>query len=108
MDMELLIFPQNNDLTVTARFPSIASGAGLQSQFWIKNNKTTPDNDPTSLSYDASIVPDPANAGATMAQFQIPSTNTATPGALWWRVDVIDINQKRRTANSGTLLVESV
>jgi hypothetical protein len=108
MDQTSLFIPRGNDVTVTARFPDISDGTGMSSEFWVKPAKTTPDSDPSVSTYTSTVVADPDNAGATMAQFDIPSTETALAGALWWRVDVIDTLSHRRTANSGPLLVESV
>jgi hypothetical protein len=108
MDMTSLFFAQGNDIIVTASFPTISDGTGMNSEFWYKTDRTTPDNDPTSVMYEASVVPDPDNAGQTMSQFTIPATANESAGAFWWRVDLIDIESHRRTANAGPLLVESV
>jgi hypothetical protein len=108
MDMTSLFIPRGNDVVVTARFPEISDGTGMSSEFWYKPDKTTPDTDPAVLSFSATIIADPDNAGATMSKYNIPSTDTAVPGSFWWRVDVIDVAAKRRTANCGTLLVEAV
>jgi hypothetical protein len=108
MDMTALFFPQGNDVVVTAQFPGISDGTGMSSEFWYKTDKTTPDTDPTSLSFESTVIPDPENAGQTMSQFSIPATDNDEAGAFWWRVDVIDVNSHRRTASCGTLLVEAV
>jgi hypothetical protein len=108
MDMMTLFVPRGNDIVVTARFPGIADGTGMNSEFWYKNDRTTPDNDPSVITFTSPVVADPANAGSTMSQFSIPATDNAVPGAFWWRVDIMDVLNKRRTVNSGPLLVESV
>lgn len=108
MDMTALFFPQNNDVIVTAQFPTISDGTGMQAWFWYKDDRTTPDTDPSTLSFSAPVLPDPNNVGQTMSQFDIPAADNANPGVYWWRVDVIDVNSKKRTADSGPLLVEAV
>jgi hypothetical protein len=106
MNMLALFFPQNNDIVVTAKFPEITDGTGVTSEFWYKDDKTTPDSDPTSLSYQSTLVHGADNVW--YAQFNIPATDTGVPGAYWWRVDAIDTSHRRMTANCGTLLVEAV
>ena len=108
MDMVALSFPQGNDIVVTARYPEISSGAGMTAKFYTKPDKTTPDSDPSVTVYQSTVVSDPNNIGATMSQFIIPSADTQDTGAFWWRVDVADAINHKRTANQGTLLVEAV
>jgi hypothetical protein len=108
MDMTALFFPQGNDITVTAQFPGISSGTGMSSEFWYKPERETPDTDPAVTTFSSPIVADPANPGQTMATFLIPDENNSSPGAFWWRVDVLDASGNRRTADCGTLLVEAV
>ena len=64
--------------------------------------------DPAVQVYESDIVTDPDYPGQTMAQFDIPAVDTDVTGAFWWRVDCVDVLNKRRTANCGTLLVEAV
>jgi hypothetical protein len=108
MDTTSLMIPRGNDVVVTARFPEIATGTGMSSQFWYKNDKTTPDSDPSVLMVQSTVVSDPDFPGATKSTFALTAANNAATGAFWWRVDVIDTSNKRRTANCGTLLVEAV
>lgn len=108
MDMTTLFFPQGNDIIVTARFPEIPDGTGLSSRFLRKPDKTTPDSDPAVKMYTSTIISDTGNPGQTMSQYNIPAADNGVPGAQWWRVDVIDAANKKRTANSGPLLVEAV
>jgi hypothetical protein len=108
MDMLALFFPQNNDVVVTAQFPDISDGTGMSSEFYYKLSSTTPDSDPSTLVFTSSVNADPDNVGATMAQFTIPAADNGLPAAYWWRVDVIDTFNNRRTASCGTLLVEAV
>jgi hypothetical protein len=98
MDGQVLIFPQGNDIVVTARFPGISDGTGAQSEF----------SDPTTMVYTSAIIDDPDNPGQTMSTFEIPREDVAVTGAFWWRVDCIDTLSSRRTASCGTLLVEAV
>jgi hypothetical protein len=59
MDTTSLMIPRGNDVVVTARFPEIATGTGMSSQFWYKNDKTTPDSDPSVLMVQSTVVSDP-------------------------------------------------
>jgi hypothetical protein len=108
MDMIALFFRQGNDIVVTARYAEISSGAGMTARFYTKPDKTTPDNDPAVTVYQSTVIADPDNIGSTLSQFNIPSADTQDTGAFWWRVDVTDALNKRRTANQGPLLVEAV
>jgi hypothetical protein len=108
MDGQVLIFPQGNDIVVTARFPDISDGTGATSEFYYKDNRYTPDSDPSTQVYSSDIYDDPDNPGATMSQFTIPAADNSANGAFWWRVDCIDSLDTRRTAQCGTLLVEAV
>lgn len=108
MDMLTLFFKQGDDVVVTARYPDIPDGSGMTATFYIKDDKTTPDTDSTVLAYDADVVEDPDNTGATLSQFDIPSEDTQGTGALWWKVKVFDPFNNGRTANQGPLLIEAV
>jgi hypothetical protein len=106
MDMTALFFPQNNDVTVTAKFPEITTGAGISTKFWYKDNRYTADSDPSSHSYNGTALTQGTD-GLWFTQFSIPSVNNSVAGAFWWRVDATDTLSKVRTANCGTLLVEA-
>ena len=106
MDMVALFFPQGNDVVVTAKFPDIIDGTGITAEFWYKDNKNTPDDDPTTVMYTSAIVQ--GDDQVWYSEFTIPATDNEVTGAFWWRVDAIDSFNKRRTANCGTLLVEAV
>lgn len=108
MDQMGLVFPQGNDIIVTARFPSITDGTGMNAEFYYKGDRTTLDADPAVQVYSSSVVPDPDNLPATFSQFIIPAADNEVPGAFWWRVDCIDTLNNRRTARCGPLLVEAV
>lgn len=108
MDQVGLVFPRGNDIVVTARFPDISNGSGINAEFYSKPGRTVADTDLSVQVYNSSLVTDPDNVGATMAQFTIPSIDTGATGAFWWRVDCIDVLSKRRTAACGPLLVEAV
>jgi hypothetical protein len=108
MDGQALVFPQGNDVIVTARFPQISSGAGMTSEFYYKDNRYVSDTDPTTQVYSSGITDDPDNPGATMSQFTVPATDNEVTGAFWWRVDAIDSTGARSTAAAGTLLVEAM
>lgn len=108
MDGNVLIFPRNNDVVVTARYPDISDGTGSNSVFYYKDNRYVSDDDPSTQMYQAPIVDDPDNPGATMSQFTIPADDNLITGAFWWRVDCVDSLNSRRTAQCGTLLVEAV
>jgi hypothetical protein len=103
-----LVFPRGNDIVVTARFPTISDGTGMSSEFYYKPDRKTDDGDPSVQIYESAVIPDPDNEGATLATFDVPSTDNAAAGAFWWRVDVLDVDGHRRTANCGTLLVDAV
>jgi len=107
MDMTALFFPQNNDIVVTAKFPDITTGAGITTKFWRKNDKNTPDSDPSSKSYTGTALSQGTDS-IWFSQFTIPSVDNSSPGMYWWRVDAVDATNKRRTAQSGPLLVEAV
>jgi hypothetical protein len=106
MNMTALFFFQNNDIVVTAKFPDIIDGTGITAEFWYKNDKNTPDDDPSTIMYTSSM----SQGGDQIwySEFTIPAADNADTGAFWWRVDAVDASDKRRTAGCGTLLVEAV
>jgi hypothetical protein len=106
--MDGLVFPRGNDVIVTARFPEISDGTGMSSEFYYKLDRTTDDDDPSVHVYESTVEPDPDNEGATLATFDVPASDNASTGSFWWRVDVLDSDGHRRTANCGPLLVEAV
>jgi hypothetical protein len=108
MDIQVLVFPQRNDVLVTARFPDIADGTGIMAELYSKPDRMTPDDDPGVLVYSAALEPDPDNPGQTMAVFTVPEADTQVPRSDWWHVDAVDVNDKRRTAAYGPLWVEAV
>lgn len=108
MDMLALFFKQGNDIVVTARYPEISDGTGMTATFYVKDDKTTPDDDPSVTTYESDVVGDPDNLGATLSQFDIPATDTELTGAFWWKVNVTDVALKQRTANQGPLIIEAV
>jgi hypothetical protein len=108
MDMIALFFKQGDDIVVTARYADISDGTGMTATFYIKGDKTTPDTDPSVMTYDSSIVSDPDNVGATLSHFDIPSADTQSTGAWWWKVRVKDPFNNVRTASQGPLLIEAV
>jgi hypothetical protein len=108
MDMLALFFKQGDDIVVTAKYPEITDGTGMTAKFYIKDDKTTPDTDPTVLTYDSDVIADPDSSGTTLSQFDIPSTDTQGAGALWWKVKVFDATSDERTANQGPLLIEAM
>ena len=108
MDGQVLYFPSGKDMVVTARYPAISDGTGAHSEFYYKDNRYVPDDDPTVQVYSAPVDPDPDNVGATMSVFNIPGEDTETTGAFWWRVDIIDSADTRRFVEAGTVLVEAV
>lgn len=108
MDSQVLYFPQNKDVVVTARYPDISDGSGAHSELYYKDNRYTSDDDPGTQMYSAPIDDDPDNPGATMSVFTIPATDNSVTGAFWWRVDAIDTYNTRRMVQCGTLLVEAV
>jgi hypothetical protein len=93
---------------VTASFPTISDGTGMSSEFYYKPDRTTDDDDPGVTMVESTVDPDPDNEGATLATFTITAADNGMTGSFWWRVDVIDANGNRRTANCGPLLVEAV
>jgi hypothetical protein len=103
-----LVFPRGNDIVVTASFPDISDGTGMSAEFYYKPDRTTDDNDPSVKVYESTVDPDPDNAGATLSTFDIPAVDNGSTGSFWWRVDVLDVNGHRRTADCGPLLVEAV
>jgi hypothetical protein len=107
MDMTALFFPQNNDVTVVAKFPGVTTATGLSAKFWVKDDKTTPDSDPTTLSFPGSALTQGSD-GLWFSQFLVPASDTATPGAFWWRVDLTDSLNHRTTTGGGPVLVEAV
>lgn len=108
MDMQALFFKQGNDIVVTARYTDISDGTGMTAELFTKPDKTTPDDDPSVMVYQSDVVSDPDNIGATLSQFDIPSSDTQNTGAFWWKVNVTDPFNNVRTANQGTLLIEAV
>jgi hypothetical protein len=108
MDMVALFFKQGDDIVVTARYAEISSGTGMSAMFYIKDDKTTADTDPSVKTYNSGVMADPDNAGATLSMFTIPSTDTQLTGAWWWKVRVSDPFNHVRTASQGPLLIEAV
>jgi hypothetical protein len=108
MDMVALFFKQGDDIIVTARFAEISDGTGMTATFYVKDDKTIDDTDPTVIKYDSDVITDPDNIGATLSRFDIPSADTQTTGAWWWKVRVFDPFNNVRTANQGPLLIEAV
>jgi hypothetical protein len=108
MDMIVLFFKRGDDIVVTARYPEISDGTGMSATFYIKDDKTMSDTDPSVMTYDSDVIADPDNLGATLSKFDIPSADTQTAGALWWKVRVFDPFNNVRTANQGPLLIEAV
>lgn len=108
MDMLALFFKCGDDIVVTARYAEISDGTGMTATFYIKGDKTTPDNDPSVMTYDSNVVADPDNVGATISHFDIPSEDTQGTGARWWKVRVFDPFSNVRTANQGPLIIEAV
>jgi hypothetical protein len=108
MDMLALFFKQGDDIVVTARYAEIPDGTGMTAKFYVKGDKTTADTDPSVMKYDSNVIADPDNAGATLSQFTIPSTDTQVTGAWWWKVRVFDPFNHVRTASQGPLLIEAV
>ena len=106
MDMTALFFPQGNDIVVTAKFPDIIDGTGITAEFWYKDDKGTPDDDPTTMTYTSTMIQ--GDDEIWYSEFTIPAADNEVTGAFWWRVDAVDAFEKRRTANCGTLLVEAV
>jgi hypothetical protein len=104
----VLYFPVNNDVIVTVQYPTIGSGTGCQSEFYYKADRTTPDTDPSTVSYAAPVDNDPGNPGATMSQFTILASDNAESGAYWWRIDFLDASANRTSVGFGTLIVEAV
>jgi|SRR5215472_8367203 len=105
LDITVLFFPVNNDITVTAQFPEITDGTGMTAQFWYKDDRYTPDSDPSTNMYQNSIIKD--NQGNWFSTFNIPGTANKIAGSFWWRVDAVDAQSKRRTAANGPVLVQA-
>ena len=108
MDMTALFFKQGDDIVVTARYAGIPDGTGMTATFYIKDDKTTDDTDPTVMVYDSDVIADPDNAGATLSKFDIPSADTQETGAWWWKIRVFSPVSNVRTANQGPLLIAAV
>jgi len=108
MDQTGLVFPRGNDVVVTARFPEISDGTGITSELYTKPSRDTDDDDPAVRVYSSDVVSDPDNVGQSISQFDVPAADTGLTGSFWWRVDCVDVLNKRRTANCGPLLVEAV
>jgi len=103
-----MYFPVNNDVIVTVQYPTIGSGTGCQSEFYYKADRTTPDTDPSTVSYAVPVTDDPQNPGATMSQFTIDAADNAESGAYWWRIDFLDAGSNRTSVGFGPLIVEAV
>jgi hypothetical protein len=108
VQQSVLYFPVGNDITVIVQYPNIPDGTGFQSEFYYKQDRTTSDTDPTTVVYASPVVVDPDNAGATMSQFTIDSSDNSMAGAFWWKIDFLDASDNRTTVGFGTLLVEAV
>jgi hypothetical protein len=105
---------QNNDevvqLTFTEADPTDSGTpfnlAGLEVEFFIKPTRTTPDSASGVVKLSTvggQIVV--TNATEGIATVTIPAADLATAGALWWRVDVVDVGDlaPRKTAGYGNL-----
>lgn len=108
VQQSVLFFPAGNDVQVIVRYPNIPDGTGCQSEFYYKDDRTTPDLDPTTVIFTSLVVDDPDNAGATMSTFTIDAADNAVAGAMWWRIDFLDAADSRTTVGFGTLMVEAV
>lgn len=108
MDTTYLVFPQGNDIVVTARYPEISDGTGQSAFFYLKPDRYTDDDDTSVAVYESGVIPDPDNAGQTLSRFSVPKARTQIPGSYWWRIDVVDSLSSVRTANCGPVLVEAV
>lgn len=109
MDTQVLVFPQNNDVIVLAHYgPEITDSTGVTAKFYYKDNRYTPDSDPSVHTYSATLVADPDYPGQFMSTFNIPASQNGVPSTYWWKVNVTDAFNKTRTAKCGTLLVEAV
>jgi hypothetical protein len=109
MDMQVLFLRQGNDETVEARYgPEVSDPTGVNAELYLKDDRYTPDEDPSTRVYTSDVFPDPANTAQLMSSFLVPDTDTAIAGAFWYRVDLIDSLESRKTAGCGTLLVEAV
>ena len=109
MNTQVLVFPQNNDVIVLAHYgPEITDNTGMIAEFYYKDNRYTDDGDPSVQIYESSVDEDPDYPGQFMSRFSIPRDQNQVPNTYWWRIDVLDVADNRRTANCGTLLVEAV
>jgi hypothetical protein len=108
MEMATLFVPRGNDVVVTARFPTISDGSGSTAELYTKPNRYVLDSDPDTMVYQADIIPDDDNPGASKSIFNVPAADTSVTGYSWWRVDAVDQFNNRRTANAGPWIVEAV
>jgi hypothetical protein len=108
MDQTNLVFPQGNDIVVTARYPEISDGTGQTASFYYKPSRYTDDSDPSVVAYESAVTPDPDTPGQTLSVFHVPGEQNEVPGTYWWRIDVSDSLNNTRTANCGPVLVEAV
>jgi hypothetical protein len=106
--MLALYFQQGNDVVVNVYYPNVTDGTGASSEFYIKTERSTPDSDPSTKKYTATVVDNPDNTGTCMSTFLVPGTDIQTAGAFWWRSDLLDSSGDRSTVGYGTLIVEAV
>jgi|SRR5215831_6531789 len=103
---------QNNDETV--ELPFFADDAvwpipvGTEIQFWIKQQSSTPDTDPSAIKLstvtgEVTVT----NAAGGLAQVTIGAAHLATSGLFWWRCDAL-VQGSRKTAGFGPLQIQPV
>lgn len=108
----LITIPLGDYIEVTAALsipddPQYAD-AGITVLLIRKPSNLTPDNDPSVITYTAPLEPDPDRPGYTRGVFKLPSADNTVPGLEWFRVDCRDALGNKRTAETGTIITESV
>jgi hypothetical protein len=99
---------QNNDTQLTFRFTNpdtsyVVDLTNLEVEFWRKLGRRSSDSDTGSKSYSATIS-DPTTGVAVV---NIPASDNTTPGVIWYRVDILN-SQQRETIQFGNLYLDSV
>jgi len=107
----VLSVPQGNDVTVDL-YVLEADGVtpqditGLTPQMIVKSYATAADSSATVLGLSSGLTIVSLTAG-TLTAF-LPRTLLATPGSLWWRLDLLDGSGDHTTAIYGQISIRAV
>jgi hypothetical protein len=108
VELQSIRLYQNNDAELTLRFTDPDTSAAvdltnLDVEFWRKLGRRSSDSDTGSKFYSATIS-DPTTGVAVV---NIPASDNAIPGVIWYRIDILN-SQQRETIQFGNLYLDPV